>query len=49
MLVYMSTKGLFMFVWKSFEVSFRLEEFDNGLFYVGEGEKFFYTHLGGVL
>jgi hypothetical protein len=47
-LVYMGTERLFVLCAEGVEVSFCLEIFNNCLFYVREGEKFFYTHLGGV-
>ena len=49
MLVDVSPEGFFVFGGEDVEVSFGLEKFDNCLFDVREGEKFFYTHLGGVL
>lgn len=48
MLVYVGSKGLLVLGTERVEVSFSLKIFDNRLFYVRKGEKFFYTHLGGV-
>jgi hypothetical protein len=47
-LVYVGAEGLLVLGAQRVEVGFGLEIFDNCLFYVREGEKFFYTHLGGV-
>ena len=44
----MGAEGLLVLGAQRVEVGFGLEIFDNCLFYVREGEKFFYTHLGGV-
>ena len=49
MLINVSSERFFVLVRKYVEVGFGLEKFNHSLFYVGEGEKFFYTHLCGVL
>ena len=48
MLVYVGAEGLFVLTAELVEISFGLEIFDYCLFDVRKGEKFFYTHLGGV-
>lgn len=49
MLIYVGSKGFFVLGRKYVEVGLGLKKFNHSLFYVGEGEKFFYTHLCGVL
>lgn len=44
MFVYVGAKRFFMFGVQRVEIRFLLKEFHNGYLYVGEGEKFFYTH-----
>lgn len=48
MFVDVGAEWLLVFGTKLVEISFSLQIFDNSLFDVREGEKFFYTHLGGV-
>lgn len=47
-LVYVGAEGLLVLGAKWVEIGFGLEIFDYSLFDVRKGEKFFYTHLGGV-
>ncbi len=47
-LVYVRSEGLLVFGPEGVEIGFSLEIFDYSLFDVRKGEKFFYTHLGGV-